>query len=129
MTNLRCIDEDEAYNFLENRESMAKALGMILVFPAENELQIDIDSEAAMERFEAALLVLEQAMEVEVLKKTLSKSGHPHYHITLKISGEYTPLEKIALQFMLSSDYIRESLSVLRYLHGTPQVTCFFEKP
>lgn len=40
------------YNFDENAEKAAAIRGCVVVFPKENQLQIDIDSESAFKYFE-----------------------------------------------------------------------------
>jgi len=114
-------DRDEA---VENAENA----GCDIIYPRNNELQIDINSDDEYDRFEAALANMPENF-VKSVYETVSISGLPHRHITVQVSfGGYTDLEKIALQFMLGSDYLRESLSVLKDLYGVDKPTCFFEK-
>jgi len=109
-------------------EEAACKKGCIIVHPKDDELQIDINSDDDYERFRAALINLPEDFVTSV-NETISRSGLPHRHITVQVSFDgYTDLEKIAIQFMLGSDYLRESLSVLRDLYGVDKPTAFFEK-
>ena len=115
-----------AYDFTRNREEQAEAKGCIIVYPKSTELQLDIDTDVDYDRFLAASTNLgEFITDIQIRP---SASGGPHKHITLTIESEFlSPLEKIALQFMLGSDFIRESLSALRVVRGVADPTCFFE--
>ena len=127
----KLLNSDAEYDFLENRDAAAAAIDADIVFPKDDELQIDIDSEEAHDRFKAAFSRLREVIPVELVTDRPSKSGMPHRHITIKMDNygqpPFSPLEKIALQFMLGSDYIRESISVIRCLRNIENPTCFFE--
>ena len=115
-----------AYDFTQNREDQAEAKGCVIVYPKSNELQLDIDTDVDYERFLAASTNLGDFITDVQIRQ--SSSGGPHRHITLTIAPEFlSPLEKIALQFMLGSDFIRESLSALRVVRGVENPTCLFE--
>lgn len=124
---LLILDEDDLYDFEESREEAAARWNSFIEYPSKNELQVDIDTHLDYDRFKAAIASLPEGLVVSVKEKT-SKSGGIHKHITVELKSEFSDLEKIALQFMLGSDYIRESLGALRVLCGIKNPTCFFEK-
>lgn len=124
---LLVLTENDLYDLEEYRETAAEKAGCSIVYPKNNELQIDIDTHDDYARFEAAIENMPGGLVFSVVEKS-SRSGIPHKHITVTLSKNFSDLEKIALQFMLGSDYIRESLSVSRVLHGIEKPTCFFEK-
>ena len=122
----------------EQRERNAAERDCHIVYPAQNEIQIDIGNEAdARFATEAIpeLIKLEEAhgRRVEV-KITPSPSGEPfHNHITLTwTSGgrsfDYADQVRIAFQACLGSDRKREFLNLLRTIDRQPKPCCFFEK-
>jgi|SRR5271154_2683860 len=120
------IKSDRAY-------ADASVLGLEVVLPERNQLQIDIDNEQGynvysknIDRFMAHILQLADVAEVKT-----SKSGDPHRkHITLTLdTPEINPETRILYQLMLGSDPVREFLSYVRWVNGDPTPTLFFEKP
>lgn len=129
-TEAFCAEDDQTYS--EHNESCAEkeaeARGQIVVYPGDDELQIDIDTEAQYETFEKNLYTLGDCYKV---RKKPSKSGHPHYHITLTRIGRppFSMWERIALQAILGSDLTRETMNALRYMNGVERPVRFFEYP
>ena len=98
--------------------------------PDEDEVQIDIDTEEAYLIFSHRLEEIKQLTPVDWVSEIISDSGPPHRHITLRFPGKkLSPLERIALQFVLNSDPIREKLSAYRVLLEQPEPTVFARTP
>lgn len=114
----------------ERAEQEAAEKGLVVIFPKENELQLDIDSAEAYETFDKNLKVLRQMFPVAEIIETGSRSGGARKHIIVRlkqvvISNE----ERILLQACLGSDCTRELLSYFRVLRRDPHPTLFFEEP
>lgn len=109
--------------------------GLKVRVPEGNELLVDIDSDEAFESFQERYRLLSDLGIVNGFVKTPSKSGDPgRYHIVVKVSvlgmasGKWlTPVERIALQAIVGSDYKREANSFRRILDGDPIPTLFYE--
>lgn len=110
-------------------EESAADLGCYVVYPKGSELQVDIDSEEAYQKFllNYNRFCNEGAISVVSCTETPSKSGLPNRHITIKLGYTICKWERIALQFALGSDPIRETLCVLRYSLGIENPIRFFE--
>lgn len=106
----------------------AAVLGHIVDFPADNELQIDLDSEADKERFYRSFEILSREFGVPTAVWNTSKSGEGH-HVRITMPFDLTPWQRIALQAALGSDPVRELLSAVRLHAGDPHPTLFFELP
>ena len=126
----------------------AAKTGLIVDYPDDYTLQLDIDTEDGLARLKDYLPMVESLCKQLVPPNkftanavsgfdgwcgtllpriTLSKSGNKHVRITLPIS--VGPLERIALQAMLGSDPKREILSVFALRDGETTPTVLFEKP
>lgn len=116
----------------ESAKLEAKARGCHVVYPKDNELQIDIDNKEQYLKFKEMQARLEQNipdLSITRMQKRVSASGEEgHYHITVTLNRNVTPIERIALQSCLSSDPIREILSLCRYFVNDPNPTLFIEK-
>lgn len=121
-------DKDDLFYALdpESREELAAELNCDMFFPKDDELQVDIDTEEQFTIFRAAIKAFPRGF-VRSTRSTISSSGGQHKHIYIKLSREFTVLERIGLQFMLGSDPMRESLSALRFLLDIPNPICLFE--
>lgn len=104
--------------------------GLRVKVPEAYELLVDIDSEEDFVSFQERYQMLSGLGLVSGYDKTPSKSGNPgRYHIVVKtMSVRLTPVDRIALQAILGSDYKREANSYRRYVDGDPIPTLFFEK-
>lgn len=100
------------YNAARNVKEVAEALGLTLVLPADNELQLDIDTPAQRQQFTAHLGLVQDFVSCVVDRETVSKGGNSH--IYLKLGRAISPTERVALQAMLGSDPKREFLSLMR---------------
>lgn len=116
----------------KSAEEAAKAKGLVVELPDDNELFVDIDDAVSLETFHKQVQVL-NSFRPCTWKLRPSPSGKPdrwHATVTLAEAGaQLTAIERIALQACLGSDRLHELLS-LRALHrGDNEPTCFFEKP
>ena len=117
---------EKAYDIERDVEKLAKTIKCEIVLPLPNELQIDIDCEDQYTFFQGRINDLGHWIEIEKIKETPSKSGLPNRHITVTLTKEISDAERIAFQFMLGSDLIRESLNALRlYENIFPNVLFF----
>lgn len=123
---------DESYDFKalseETRNKKAQDENLMIVYPEDNVLQIDIDNEHSYLVFQNQMKILCNFLKVLNWIDNPSKSGLPKRHITVHLDKSVTPLERIALQAMLGSDRIRELLGFIRLNRGELRPTCFFER-
>ncbi len=102
----------------------------IVVYPESNQLQVDIDSDAAWDIFHTNLKVFLQKHTVAKIEMIPSASkGHWHITITLadvEFAEDKIPL-RLLLQACLGSDLKRELLSYFRHEIGDEHPTLFIE--
>lgn len=117
------------YNIDRDAECIAYNLGMDLVVPKNNQLQLDIDTEEAYKKFQDKLTMMYYVgFAPSEISENPSKSGLPNRHITVSFPEEMDVWKRIALQFFFQSDPIREGLACLRVLINNPHPIVFFEK-
>ena len=101
----------------------------IIVYPKESEVFVDIDTTDNNILFYNRVDELRNmGIKCELTTDRGSDSGYPHSHKIVNFPGrKFTPLERIALQFMLCSDPVRERLNIYRSLIGKDpnKITCF----
>ena len=104
--------------------------GLEVVYPEDNQLQIDIDNHHSYMLLYNQLSIVQKFIGEYEYKETPSKSGEPHkFHITLTFTEHtFTPLERVGLQAMLGSDRVRELLSYVQLKNDDPHPTLFLEK-
>ncbi len=109
----------------------AEANNLRVVLPKDNELQIDIDSDADFAQFTQAYdklfgvdFVLPMKFDV-----TPSRNGGEGRHITVTLHKPIDPLTRIALQAVLGSDWKRELFGLVRLHNDDPNPTLFYETP
>ncbi len=119
----------------------AEILGMEVVLPQDNQLQIDIDDEESYKVYLGNLVryKLHFADNPVILEEARpSKSGKEgRQHITVTLAepiiskgGWYRDNERrILLQALLGSDPVREMLSYIRLVNDDEHPTLFIEKP
>ena len=125
----------DTYDLARSAEAAAEEINCHIVRPEPNQIQLDIDSEEAYEIYQKRIFEygLHSKLSLEVEEHT-SKSGFPNKHITITVH-EYdgtTPhifeeWERLALQFALGSDPIRETLNSWRLLTGNSNPSRLFE--
>lgn len=117
---------------------IAKSNNWDIVYPAGNQLLIDIDSEENLDLFYRRLEWFkdyyftycgssDKDILVEETPSMSNKNGHRHVKVTIIGYRDLSVPERIALQACLGSDLKREMLSILSYLKGIPSPTLFFE--
>jgi hypothetical protein len=100
-----------------------------IVFPKDNELQIDLDSDHAFDIFLEMLPLVERYFAIVDTKIMYSRSGAPKRHITVTLDQPVkNNFHRIALQLALGSDRVREFLSVVQENYQDPHPTLFLEK-
>ncbi len=101
-----------------------------VVIPKSTELFIDIDSDADYAQFNEAYSRLKLYGFFPPLYRTenVSRNGLPGRHITVTLRTDVSPLERVALQAILGSDWKRELYSLFRIKQEEPLPTLFFEK-
>lgn len=124
--------------FSEPPEDIAKREGLVVVYPLENELLLDLDNGKADIAWmkEMIDLLADNGIDADIVEITRSRGGgqHARVHIVWKdVTGKQdpmTPLERVLLQACLGSDRKRELLSALTILTGSTNApTVFFELP
>lgn len=116
----------------ETREdyiARSKREGLLIDFPAANELQIDIDSEAHRAAFDRSMGIFSRELVGDFdVQETPSKSG-TGTHVRIRLHFDVDVWQRIAWQAALGSDPVRELLSCLRAMRGDTAPTLFAEKP
>src|SRR5689334_6803495 len=109
-------------------EKFAKAKGLVMVYPTDHELQIDIESQADYEVFKKHFAVLlEQSWKIDI-QDAPSRNKPEGRHITLRVlNKKFTQLERLLLQAVLGSDRMRELLCYFDKENGNGDTTFFFE--
>lgn len=123
-------DASEAVVYGINRDpfEVAKSFGWITVLPNDHQLQIDIDREEDIVEFNCALDHLVNDTKLNVNDKQIHRSkSNKGYHITLTFTEPMGVWQRIALQFLLHSDPVREALNCKRVLLNDPFPIAFFE--
>jgi hypothetical protein len=106
----------------------AKLLNLDVVFPKKNELQIDVDDDAAYEVFKAHYDIVDRYWGIDAANIRPSRSGQDgKKHITVRLSQDVKNTERIALQAFLGSDRKRELLSYIQAENGDANPTLFLE--
>ena len=126
----------ELYDFDRDADEIAEEKGCYVVFPKQNQIQLDIDTKEQSEMFTKRLADFSNTtfLTFEVVSKIKSSSGKPHHwHITIDVFENDEPrklseTERICLQFSLGSDPVRETMNVMRMFRGVKNPTRLFEK-
>lgn len=109
----------------------AQARGNVIVYPEDNELFIDIDSEQHFNTFRECWAIFKQhCASAEYIERSSPSGEKFHYHVVVKLPFMVDATERIAMQAALGSDPKREILSLVRLLlKGDTKATLFYEKP
>jgi hypothetical protein len=113
------------------RESMLALVdkeNLDIIYPKDNDLFIDLDSDAAHVIFGNQIDMLHQFMDIVNVEVRESKSGLPNRHAVVTLGTNVSAPERIALQASLGSDRRCELLRYKLYLEGDPNPTLFLEK-
>jgi hypothetical protein len=112
---------DNAFNIKE-----AKAKGLEVITPKENELLVDIDSAKDLAIFQQRFKQLSKYIKCS-FEITESRSGNYHAYVQLERPVK-SEMERLFLQTFLGSDVQRELLSWVRINNNETNSTVFFEK-
>jgi hypothetical protein len=122
-------EKDYAYGIMRDPYKVAAEMGLNVVVPTQFELQLDIDSEEQYKDFLKNLIsLINETKESFTFVEKYSKSGPPKRHITVTSKTEMGVWQRIALQFYLQSDPVREGINCKRVILGHPTPIVFFEK-
>ena len=122
---------DQDYDANECREEYIadmKAKGYRVVYPAPDELQIDIDTEEHFQLFERQFESLKREYGDIYFILNPSRNGLPGQHATITMPFALSNAERIAWQAALGSDPFRELMSLFRLKRGDSSPTIFIEK-
>jgi len=131
-------EEESGYIFSQVAEEEAANRGQIVKYPARNELFIDIDNTFQLEmfnrRFNDLSAIPNELFDDAKVTETPSRSGFPHLHIIVSLIKnkrriKLTDWQRVALQFALGSDPVKETLTVYRILAEVENPSILFEKP
>ena len=112
----------------EDAIKWAKENDLIVLFPKDNQLFLDIDNNEDRNVFNRNRELVDEVYGiVDVQERSSRSKGHVHLIVNLRVS--VTPLGRIALQAILGSDRRREAHSLRRLEDGEARPTLFFEKP
>ena len=101
---------------------------LIIVYPKDDELFLDLDSDKAYGLFQNQLEMLRKFMNVINITVNPSKSGLPHRHVTVQLGKDLSEAERIALQASLGSDRRCELLRYKLFLEHDEHPTLFLER-
>jgi hypothetical protein len=118
---------DGVLRTIEQCEEWAEKFSCNLRSAGDNQLFVDIDTEAAWALFNYQLKLLEKHLPFRSWTVSASKQGLPHRHVVIDLAIDYPLLARIALQACLGSDPTRELLSIRRAMDGEENVVIFFE--
>jgi hypothetical protein len=113
----------------DDLENTARNLGMVVHYPDNNALFVDLDSPATLNEFYKRFAVL-KAAEPDAWVNVKQSKSPGHFHAVVGLPRRVKQWERIALQAALGSDPKRELLACLKRTEtGGPGPTCFFEVP
>ncbi len=105
----------------------AAKLGLDVVYPKDNELQLDIDNDESFAQFEKLRDVVNHYWNILDVEIHPSKSGLPKRHVTITTNTTLNVLDRILIQACLGSDRTRELLNYLQVLNGDAHPVLFLE--
>jgi hypothetical protein len=103
--------------------------GLIVVFPKDNELQLDIDNDEAFALYDSVRDIIHHHYTVKNEEIHTSRSGGEKRHITITLGRNIDNMERIALQACLGSDRKRELLSIIQEINNDEHPSLFLEVP
>ena len=115
----------------DSNEAIVKARqnGWEVVYPKENQLQIDIDDAGHYQQFQEFLKHVAKHWGPIQVEEHWSKSGAPKRHITVTLGEDVDEKTWIALQASMGSDWRRELFGMIRVKTGDPHPSLLFELP
>jgi hypothetical protein len=110
----------------EQIDVRAAELGAIIVEPAGNEVQVDIDQPLVPASFHTQYGIVSQFETLEGYKITKSRSGNKH--ITVTFRRHLQPTEQVMYAALFGSDIKREALNLKNLRASKPRPIFFFER-
>lgn len=101
--------------------------GLLIVPADDTTLQLDIDTEADLEKAREIMRLFQT--NLGIVGATVTRSKSDHWHVYVKLDRPHTRAERLALQACLGSDPKRELMSYLYNEKGGKQDCVLFEKP
>jgi len=127
-----CLNEvDPNYDPNQKREeyiALMEEQGYMIVLPAPDELQVDMDTEEHYSLFRKQMKSLILKYPDISVDTYPSRNGLPGRHAVIKMPFVMTDAERIAWQAALGSDPFREIMSLFRLRNGDVNPTLFVEK-
>lgn len=111
----------------ENPTEVAATKGKLVVYPAPNEVQLDLDSDQSINEFWQRIRMVERHLDVEYPVKVSPSSTSGHWHVTVTLPHKLTQWQRLAWQSLLGSDSNRELLNLIRLVAFDDSKSCFFE--
>jgi hypothetical protein len=124
------LTNTEMYDCARNADEVAKERGQVVVYPLENQLQFDIDSDEQLKDFEQRIADLEsyEAMPAFQRQDVPSKTpGCRHIYLTFP-TKKFTEVERMLWQASLGDDPRRVYLNFVRLQMGDEKPSRLFEK-
>jgi hypothetical protein len=107
----------------------ARRKGLIIVEPAPNELQLDLDGARAIRRYAMQYSILKRAGLTKGWIEHIRPSRREnHIHLTITLPYNLENPTRILWQAILGSDLIREAFNLVRVARGNRYPIVFFEK-
>jgi len=129
-------NETDEYNTFRAAEDIASERGLVVVYPKDNELQLDIDSEEQWTEFMRRKAFFDEFFwgqsQTYDMKVTESSSGHPKRHVTMAFKDRtFDHYQRMTYQAALNDDPKRTFLGLARLLQGRSDnpPTTLFELP
>lgn len=104
---------------------LAREQGFEVVIADSRTILLDIDTAAALNQYDRVMPVVREHFPIRSVVEWLSKSGGLHARIVL--ADELAAPARYALQAMLSSDGIRETLILIQHLNGCDEPSVLFK--
>lgn len=106
---------------------------LVAVIPTDRELQIDLDSRAAVKTFRRRLNFIRARNRAYKklrwhLRSRITRSKSKKWHATVTSSQRMTLLERLCLQTLLGDDPQRAIYNFYRYLNESRFPILFYEK-
>ena len=118
--------EDE-YNWEMAAEEAAAKRGQIVVRPLPNQLQLDLDSDVLLTEAVSRIEAFDIGHGAALIEPSKTQG---HYHVTITFQDRvFSEPERIAYQFALGSDPVRERLNLMRFHFGCPDPSRLFKTP
>lgn len=114
----------------DQMQAWAEDHGMAILFPAPDELFIDIDNKESLQEFRESFALLRRMYDSQAsyVKAESKTEDGEHWHIIVKLSKPVSAIERLALQAAMGSDNKRELLGYIRYKANDPKPTMFAEQ-